>query len=87
MAHWVCWRSNGSPPYVAYCGLNTVRELAADKGLAYDPLAQPKTQACKGEERCGGGETWMCLIANCNHMQTRELATVACRNMQLCAGL
>ena len=29
----------------------------------------------------------MCLIANCNLMQSREMATVACGNTQLCAGL
>ena len=73
MATWVCWLSNGSPPYAAYRGLNTVRELAADKRPGIRPL--------------GCGETWMRLIANCNHMQTRELATVACGNTQLCAGL
>jgi hypothetical protein len=70
---WVCWLSNGSPPYAAYRGLNTVQELAADKRPGIRPL--------------GCGETWMCLIANCNHMQTWELATVACGNTQLCAGL
>ena len=73
LATWVCWLSNGSPPYAAYRGLNTVRELAADKRPGIRPL--------------GCGETWMRLIANCNHMQTRELATVACGNTQLCAGL
>ena len=29
----------------------------------------------------------MHLIANCNLMQSREMATVACSNTQLCAGL
>ncbi len=73
MAEWVCWLSNGSPPYAAYRALNTVRELAADKRPGVRPL--------------GCGETWMRLMANCNHMQSKVGATAACGNTQLCAGL
>ena len=73
LAHWVGWLSNGSPLYAAYRALNMVRELAADKHPGVRPL--------------GCGETWMRLIANCNLMQSREMATVACGNTQLCAGL
>ena len=73
LAKWVGWLSNGSPPYAAYRALNTVRELAADKR----PGVRPR----------GCGETWMRLIANCNLMQSREMATAACGNTQLCAGL
>ncbi len=74
MAEWMCWLSNGSPPYAAYCALNTVRELAADKW----PGVRPSL---------GCGETWMQLMANCNHMQSKVGATAACGNTQLCAGL
>ena len=73
LARWVCWLSNGSPPYAAYRALNAVRVLAADKRPGVRPL--------------GCGETWMRLIANCNHQQTRNGATSACGNTQLCAGL
>ena len=73
MARWVCWLSNSSQPYAAYRGLNTVRELVVDK--------RP------GVRLLGCGETWMRLIANCNHMQSKDLAMMACGNMQLCAGL
>ena len=73
IAHWVCWLSNGSPPYAAYRALNTVRELAADKRPGVRPL--------------GCGETWMRLMANCNHTQSKVGATAACGNIQLCAGL
>ena len=45
IAEWVCWLSNGSPPYAAYRALNTVRELAADKRPGVRPL--------------GCGETWI----------------------------
>jgi hypothetical protein len=73
IAEWVCWLSNGSPPYAAYHALNTVRELAADKRPGVRPL--------------GCGKTWMRLIANCNHVQSKVGATTACGNTQLCAGL
>ena len=73
MARWVCWLSNGLRPYAAYRGLITVIELAADK--------RP------GVRLLGCGETWMRLIANCNHMQSKDLAMVACGNTQLCVGL
>ena len=73
IAKWVGWLSNGSPPYAAYWVLNMVRDLAADKCLEVQPL--------------GCRETWMHLIANCNLMQSREMATVAYSNTQLCAGL
>ena len=73
IAQWVCWLSNGSPPYAAYRALNVVRELAADKRPGIRPL--------------GCGETWMRLIVNCNHMQSKVGATAACGNTQLCAGL
>jgi len=73
IANWVCWLSNGSPPYAAYRALNTVRALAADKRPGVRPL--------------GCGETWMRLIANCNHLQSKVGATNACGNTQLCAGL
>ncbi len=73
IAQWVCWLSNGSSPYAAYHALNTVHELAADKQPGVRPL--------------GCGETWMRLIANCNHVQSKVGATAACANTQLCAGL
>ena len=73
IAKWVGWLSNGSPPYAAFWALNMVWDLAADKCLEVQPL--------------GCRETWMHLIANCNLMQSREMATVAYSNTQLCAGL
>ena len=50
IARWVCWLSNGSPPYAAYRALNAVRVLAVDKRPGVRPL--------------GCGETWMRLMAN-----------------------
>ena len=73
LGQWVYWLSNGSPPYAAYRALNAVRVLAADKRPGVRPL--------------GCGETWMRLIANCNHLQTRNGATAACGNVHLCTGL
>ena len=71
IANWMCWLSNGSPPYAAYRALNAVQVLAADKRPGVRPL--------------GCGETWMRLMANCNHMQSRSGAIATCFNTR--AGL
>ena len=66
IANWVCWLSNGSPTYAAYRALNAIWVLAADKRPGMIPL--------------GCGETWMRLMANCNHMQSQSAATATCGN-------
>ena len=73
MAEWVDWLSNGLPPYAAYRAVNTVRSVALDK--------------CPGVRPLGVGEVWMRLWSDCSHMKTKEMATNACGNTQLCAGL
>jgi hypothetical protein len=73
MADWVDWLSNGSPPYAAYCAVNTVRPIALDK--------------CPGVQPLGVGKVWMRLWSDCSHMKTKVAATSACGNTQLCAGL
>jgi hypothetical protein len=73
MATWVDWLSNGSPPYAAYRAVNTVRTVALDKSLGVRPL--------------GIGESWMRLWSDCSHTKTKVMATNACGNTQLCAGL
>ena len=73
MATWVDWLSNGLPPYAAYRAVNTVRTVALDKTPGVRPL--------------GVGESWMRLWSDCSHAKTKVVATNACRNTQLCAGL
>jgi hypothetical protein len=73
MANWVDWLSNGLPPYAAYRAVNMVRAVALDKSPGVRPL--------------GVGEVWMCLWSDCSHMKTKAVATSACGNTQLCAGL
>jgi len=73
MATWVDWLSNGSPPYAAYRAVNTARTVALDKSPGVRPLAI--------------GESWMRLWSDCSHTKTKVVATNACRNTQLCAGL
>ncbi len=73
MATWVDWLSNGSPPYAAYRAVNMVRTVALDKSPGVRPL--------------GIGESWMRLWSDCSHTKTKVVATNACGNTQLCAGL
>jgi hypothetical protein len=47
--------------------------VALDKSLGVQPL--------------GVGEVWMRLWSDCSHMKTKAVATSACGNTQLCAGL
>jgi len=73
MAHWVVWLSNDSPPFAAYCAVNSAQMLVADKKPGVRPLA------------CG--EIWMRLWADCLNTETKVGATTACGNVNLCAGL
>jgi hypothetical protein len=73
MAHWVMWLSNASPPYAAYCAVNSSRMLAGDKKPGVRPLVCQKI--------------WMRLWADCLNTTMKAGATTACGNVNLCAGL
>ncbi len=53
--------------------MNTVRTVALDKSPGVRPLRI--------------GESWMRLWSDCSHTKTKVVATNACGNTQLCAGL
>ncbi len=62
--------------YLGYLRLypnNTVRTVFLDKSPAVRPL--------------GIGESWMRLWSDCSHTKRKVVATNACGNTQLCAGL
>jgi hypothetical protein len=73
IVNWVDWLSNGLPPYAAYRAVNMVHAVALDKSPGVWPL--------------GVGKVWMRLWSDCSHMKTKAVATSACGNTQLCAGL
>ncbi len=73
MATWVDWLSKGSPPYAAYCAVNTVCTVALNK--------------TSGVCLLGIGKCWMRLWSDCSYTKSRVEATNACGNSQLCAGL
>jgi hypothetical protein len=61
MATWVDWLSNSSPPYAAYCAVNTVCTVALNKTPEVHPL--------------GIGECRMRLWSDCSHTKTKVEAT------------
>jgi hypothetical protein len=73
IANCVGWLSNDLPPYATCGAVNTVCTVALDKSPGFRPL--------------GVSKVWMRLWSDCSHMKTKAVATSACGNTQLCAGL
>ena len=73
IAAWVEWMSNTTPPWAAYCALQTCRLVALDKG--------------PGVRLLGIGEIWKRGMAKCALKVGREETKAACSSTNLCAGL
>ena len=73
MARWTEWLANEHPPWAAYRAVMACRLVALDK--------QPGTRPV------GIGEIYRRFMAKCVLMVVGHQATVACGNLNLCAGL